>query len=53
MTNKKITLSDVPISGSLGLLAYGDVAFDAWRKVKIENNIFNREKQEVNTNEKK
>ena len=46
MTKKKITLNNVPVSGSLGLLAYGDLAFDAWRKVKIENNLFNREKQE-------
>ena len=53
MNKKKLTLDNIPISGSLGVLAYGDLAFDAWRKVKIENNIFNREKQKVESNEKK
>ena len=26
-----------PISSSLGLLAYGDIAFKIWREVKKEN----------------
>lgn len=33
----KIKLSDIPIESSLGLLAYGDIAFTEWRKRKIEN----------------
>lgn len=33
----KIKLLDIPIESSLGLLAYGDIAFRAWRKRKIEN----------------
>jgi len=28
--------SNVPLLGSLGLLALGDVGFIAWRKVKID-----------------
>ena len=40
-TNDKIVISldKIPIESSLGLLAIGDIAFEAWRKVKIENNI--------------
>lgn len=26
--------SDIPLEGNLGLLAYGDIAFTAWRKKK-------------------
>lgn len=29
----------VSLIGSLGLLALGDIGFEAWRKVKIENNL--------------
>jgi len=29
----------VPLLGSLGILALGDVGFEAWRKVKIDNNL--------------
>ncbi len=42
MKNKKIsetlmfTKENYPISSSLGLLAYGDIAFKFWRKVKKE-----------------
>lgn len=34
----KITLktSEITIDGSLGLLAYGDIAFREWRKIKKE-----------------
>ncbi len=30
------TLDNFPLSSSLGLLAYGDIAFKMWRKVKKE-----------------
>lgn len=33
---KDLDFSVIPISSSLGLLAYGDIAFKAWRKLKIE-----------------
>ncbi|MBK5213479.1 MAG: hypothetical protein JJE55_07455 [Flavobacteriaceae bacterium] len=33
----KINLSEIPLNSSLGFLAYGDIAFKAWRKIKIEN----------------
>ena len=35
--NVKLDLSEIPLSSSLGLLAYGDIVFKAWRKIKIEN----------------
>lgn len=37
---------EIPVEGALGLLAYGDVAFLAWRNVKKK---YNKEKE----NEKK
>jgi len=41
MQNKKrkIDFSNLPISSSLGYLAYGDLAFTAWRKIKKEHNL--------------
>lgn len=42
-------LSDIPIDSSLGLLALGDVAFEAWRKVKKTNNI--RQQNEIKSKE--
>lgn len=46
MTNKNniigehLTLkdSDIPLESNLGLLAYGDIAFVAWRKLKKASN---------------
>lgn len=35
----KVDLSNIPVESSLGLLAVGDIAFAAWRKIKKENNI--------------
>lgn len=35
---KNIDFSNMPLSSSLGHLAYGDLAFTAWRKLKKENN---------------
>tara|TARA_A100000171_G_scaffold52284_1_gene69925 strand:+ start:11150 stop:11296 length:147 start_codon:yes stop_codon:yes gene_type:complete len=35
---KEIDFSKMPISSSLGHLAYGDLAFTAWRKIKKEKN---------------
>lgn len=29
---------NIPVVGSLGILALGDIGFEAWRKVKIKNN---------------
>ncbi|MCH7784742.1 MAG: hypothetical protein IIB06_04915 [Bacteroidetes bacterium] len=37
MKKKKIDFSKIPIDGSLGLLAFGDLAFTAWRKIKKES----------------
>ena len=37
---------NVPLLGSLGLLALGDVGFEAWRKAKIENNLNRSDEQE-------
>ncbi len=34
-----IELSEIPISSNLGLLAYGDIAFEAWRKKKKEKGM--------------
>jgi hypothetical protein len=35
----KIEIENIPLSSSLSLLAYGEVAFKQWRKVKIAANI--------------
>ncbi|MDT0555778.1 hypothetical protein [Patiriisocius hiemis] len=40
-----------PIEGSLGILAFGDIAFEKWREVKIANNIFNEEEYRVQNEE--
>jgi hypothetical protein len=36
---QKIDFSNMPLSSSLGHLAYGDLAFIAWRKLKKEHNL--------------
>lgn len=38
--NKKLIIdpSEIPLESSLGMLALGDLAFCAWRKVKKESN---------------
>lgn len=40
-TDKRLImkLSDIPLESSLGLLAYGDIAFEAWREKKKQANI--------------
>jgi len=45
----EMELSDIPLDSSLGLLALGDVAFEAWREVKKINNI--REQNEIKSKE--
>lgn len=37
--NRKIDFSNMPLTSSLGHLAYGDLAFTAWRKLKKEHNL--------------
>nr|WP_321235880.1 hypothetical protein [uncultured Psychroserpens sp.] len=32
-----INASDIPLESSLGLLAYGDIAFEAWRELKKQS----------------
>jgi hypothetical protein len=34
-----INLSQIPIESNLGLLAYGDIAFEAWRRKKRKLNL--------------
>lgn len=29
---------NIPLKGNLGILALGDVGFEAWRKAKVKNN---------------
>lgn len=41
----KIDISKFPKDSSLGLLAYGDVAFKAWRELKKEINRKNEDEQ--------
>ncbi|MCW5520050.1 hypothetical protein J1N09_09385 [Aureitalea sp. L0-47] len=36
---REIDFSNMPLSSSLGHLAYGDLAFTAWRKLKKEQNL--------------
>ncbi len=38
-TEDHILLKNVPIEGSLGLLATGDIGFVAWRAAKEAHNI--------------
>ena len=33
----RIKVEDFPLESNLGLLAYGDMAFTAWRKLKKED----------------
>jgi len=33
-----LDLNNIPLDSSLGHLAIGDIAFEAWRKMKQENN---------------
>lgn len=44
-TEKKLTikLSEIPLESSLGLLAYGDLAFEAWREKKKRANLKSKE----------
>ena len=35
----KMDMSKIPLNSSLGHLAYGDIAFTAWREIKKENNL--------------
>lgn len=37
--NNRLSLkvSEIPVEGSLGLLAYGDIAFVAWREKKKQS----------------
>jgi hypothetical protein len=39
MTKKpmKMNIDNIPLDSSLGLLAYGHLAFTAWRKIKKEH----------------
>jgi len=51
MVNKKIERErfnpkKIPLVGSLGILALGDIGFEAWRKVKIKNNNSNLDGEE-------
>jgi hypothetical protein len=42
---KKIDFSNMPVLSSLGHLAYGDLAFTAWRKIKIKKNVTNQNEE--------
>jgi len=42
---KRINISKIPLNSSLGLLAYGDIAFKAWRELKKEYNKKENEKK--------
>lgn len=42
---KQIDASKIPLDSSLGLLAYGDAAFKAWRELKKEHNKKEHEKK--------
>ena len=38
--------SDIPLDSSLGLLAFGDIAFEAWRKLKKRNKKADKNEEE-------
>ena len=44
--NQKINFSNMPLTSSLGHLAYGDLAFTAWRKLKKEHNLNQEDEKE-------
>lgn len=48
MKEVKKKVVDIPTSGSLGILAHGDIGLLAWRKVRGELNIPD---EEIDTNE--
>ncbi|WP_203294205.1 hypothetical protein [Luteirhabdus pelagi] len=35
---QKFDINNIPIVGSLGILALGDIGFTAWRKAKVLHN---------------
>lgn len=37
---------NIPLMGSLGLLALGDIGFEAWRKAKIKHNLNKMDEKE-------
>ena len=41
-----IDFSKMSINSSLGYLAYGDLAFKAWREIKKANNLKNNNEEE-------
>ena len=41
----EMDLNNLPVDGSLGLLAYGDLAFKAWREVKVQNRKIENEEE--------
>jgi hypothetical protein len=43
---EKFNPKKVPVVGSLGILALGDIGFEAWRNVKIRNNKFKLDEEE-------
>lgn len=42
---EKFNPEKIPVVGSLGILALGDVGFEAWRNVKINNKKFNLDEE--------
>lgn len=44
LLDKKIK-KNITLKGSLGVLAYGDLAFTAWRKMKTDHNIATQENE--------
>lgn len=42
---EKFNPEKVPVIGSLGILALGDVGFEAWRKIKINNKKFTKDEE--------
>lgn len=52
LTSKKEEF-DIPVEGSIGLLALGDVGLRAWRKVRKEANIKLMKKKKVQKKTKK
>lgn len=48
MSKEEKKVVDIPVGGSLGILAYGDIGLKAWRKVRDAAN----DKQELEANKK-
>jgi hypothetical protein len=49
--NKFLNTENIPLNSSLGHLALGDIAFEAWRDLKKANNAENQNQSDSKKND--